>query len=200
METVTANSKLEEMLAQVAAMHKHLCPRQVLGVRMGLYAAKILGFEVPQKDKRLIAFVESDGCFADGVSAATGCTLGHRTMRLVDYGKVAAALVDSKTGRAVRLAPRDDVRKRAAAVAPDAPNRWQGQLQAYKLIADEEMFQVQDIAMNLDVTAIVGKPGIRVNCAVCGEEILNQREVVQDGKALCRSCAGESYWRVTEAQ
>jgi formylmethanofuran dehydrogenase subunit E len=200
METVVANPKLEEMLAQVSAMHKHLCPRQVLGVRLGLYAAEILGFEVPQKDKRLIAFVESDGCFADGVSAATGCTLGHRTMRLVDYGKVAATVVDSKTGRAVRLAPLNDVRGRAAAVSPDAPNRWQGQLQAYKVIPNEEMFQVLEVEMNLDVAAIVGKPGTRVNCAACGEEILNQREVVQGEKALCQSCAGESYWRPTESK
>jgi formylmethanofuran dehydrogenase subunit E len=29
---------LKELLDQTAAMHRHLCPRQVLGVRMGLYA------------------------------------------------------------------------------------------------------------------------------------------------------------------
>jgi formylmethanofuran dehydrogenase subunit E len=200
MEMAVTNPKLDEMLAQVEAMHKHLCPRQVLGARMGLYAAEILGLEVPQKDKRLLAFVESDGCFADGVSVATGCTLGHRTMRLADYGKVAMTLVDSKTGRAVRVAPKADVRQRAAEVASGAPNRWKGQLQAYQQIPNDELIQVQAVRLNLDVQAIVGKPGIRVNCAQCGEEILNQREVVRDGQALCQSCAGESYWRATETQ
>ena len=195
METVEANPKLKEMHAQVAAMHKHLCPRQVLGVRMGLYAAELLGFETPQKDKRMLAFVESDGCFADGVAVATGCTLGHRTMRLVDYGKVAVTVVDSKTGHAIRLAPEAGVRKRAAEVTPHAPNRWTGQLEGYQKIVSEELISVEKVQLTLDVQAIVGKPGIRVNCAQCGEEILNQREVIQDGQTLCISCAGESYWR-----
>jgi formylmethanofuran dehydrogenase subunit E len=195
METVAANPKLKEMLELVAAMHKHLCPRQVLGVRMGLYAAELLGFEAPQKDKRMLAFVESDGCFADGVAVATGCTLGHRTMRLVDYGKVAATVVDTKTGRAIRLAPEADVRKRAAEVTPHAPNRWTGQLEGYQKIVSEELISIEEVQLNLDVSAIVGKPGIRVNCTLCGEEILNQREVTSDGKILCMSCYGDSYWK-----
>lgn len=200
METAVTYPKLDEMLAQSAAMHKHLCPRQVIGVRMGLYAAELFSLEAPQKDKRLLVFTEADGCFADGVSVATGCTLGHRTMRLFDYGKVAATFIDTKTGRAVRLAPQADVRKRAAEVAPTTENRWKAQLEAYQMLASEEMFQVKEVKLNLDVKALVGKAGTRVNCAVCGEEILNQREVIVGEQTLCRSCAGDSYWRPTEAQ
>ena len=66
------DATLKKMLTQTAAMHKHLCPRQILGVRMGIVAAQLFPLELPQKDKRLLAFVETDGCFADGVSAATG--------------------------------------------------------------------------------------------------------------------------------
>jgi len=57
---------LEEYLALAAQHHGHLCPGQVLGVRMGLYAQESFPFPFPQKDKRLLAFVETDGCFADG--------------------------------------------------------------------------------------------------------------------------------------
>jgi len=32
-------------------------------------------------------------------------------------------------------------------------------------------------------------------CAVCGEEIINEREVVVDGRFLCHSCAGDVYYR-----
>ena len=46
-----------ELLAQTSARHDHLCPRQVIGVRMGMYAADLLDLELPQSDKRLIAFV-----------------------------------------------------------------------------------------------------------------------------------------------
>jgi len=198
METTAANPKLEDMLAQVAGMHARLCPRQVLGVRIGLYAGELLGLEVPRRDKRLLAFVESDGCFADGVSVATGCTLGHRTMRLVDHGKVAVTVVDTKTCRALRFSPRADVRKRAADIAPHAPNRWMGQLEGYQKIVSEDLISVQEVQLNLDVQAIVGRAGTRVNCAGCGEEILNQREVARDCQIFCLSCAGESYWRLAK--
>ena len=192
------DAALKEMLARTAAMHKHLCPRQVLGVRMGLVAAGLFPFELPQKNKRLLAFVETDGCFADGVSAATGCTLGHRTMRLVDYGKVAVTFADTETGRAVRLSTLATVRKLAAASAPEAANRWQAQLAAYQTLPAGQMFRVREVRLNLDLAAVVGAPRPRLACAACGEEILNQRAVEKDGRTLCMSCAGESYWSAAE--
>ena len=198
METVEVNPKLTEMLAQTSARHKHLCPRQVLGVRMGLYAAELFPIELPQRDKRLLAIVETDGCFTDGVSVATGCWMGHRTMRLADYGKVAVTFVDTHDGRAIRLSPMPDARLRAAATAPDAASRWQAQLEAYQVLQNEEMIRLQAVQLNLDLDAIVGKPGVRVNCSACGEEILNQREMVKDEQTICRSCAGESYWSLME--
>ena len=50
--------------------HNHLCPRQILGVRLGLAGAAALGLEPPVKDKRLLVVTETDGCFVDGVTAA----------------------------------------------------------------------------------------------------------------------------------
>jgi hypothetical protein len=47
----------------------------------------------------------------------------------------------------------------------------------------------------IDLKALIARPGIRVNCEICGEEILNQREVILDGKALCRGCADGGYVR-----
>ena len=193
METVEVNPKLKEMLAQTSLPHKHLCPRQVLGVRMGLYAAELFPSELPQRYKRLLAFVETDGCFTDGVSVATGCTMGRRTMRLVDHGKVAVTFVDTHDGRAIRLSPMPDARLRAAAVAPAAASRWHAQLEAY-----QELFRLQAVQLNLDLDAIVGKPGMRVNCSACGEEILNQRGMVRDRQTICQSCAGENYWSLME--
>ena len=195
MTIVKANPEMEGLLERTAALHKHLCPRQVLGVRMGMYAAEQLSIEVPQTAKRLLAFVETDGCFADGVSIATGCSMGHRTMRLVDYGKVAATFVDTHNGRALRCFPSLDVRSRAVAFATGAPSRWHAQLAAYQQMPSEQIFQVREVSLNLDLSGIIGKPGTRAACSTCGEEILNQREVIADGRVSCLSCAGESYWR-----
>jgi formylmethanofuran dehydrogenase subunit E len=32
-------------------------------------------------------------------------------------------------------------------------------------------------------------------CDGCGEEVINEREIIRDGLVLCRTCAGESYYR-----
>ncbi len=184
---------LQELLQQSAAFHQHLCPRQVLGVRMGLLAGRWLGLDVPRSDKRLLTFVETDGCAADGVSAATGCRVGGRTLRVIDYGKVAATFVDAQTGCAVRIVPAPDSRTRAWDYAPGARNKWQANLIGYQHMPDDELFIAQPVVLTVSLEKLLSKPGYRVNCDVCGEEILNEREVIQEGMILCRSCAGESY-------
>src|SRR5512140_211752 len=97
---------LQTLLQASALYHQHhLCPRQVLGVRIGMYAADLFGLALPQHDKRLFAFVEADGCLVDGVAAATGCRVGNRTLRVVDYGKTAVTFVDTLDERAIRVIP-----------------------------------------------------------------------------------------------
>jgi formylmethanofuran dehydrogenase subunit E len=186
--------KLSDYLQKSTRHHSHLCPRQILGVRLGLLGMKALGFDAPPPKKRLLVIVESDGCFADGVIAATDCTVGHRTLRVEDYGKTAAVFVDTVTGRAVRVAPALDVRQKAYAYAPDEPRHYFAQMQAYQIMPDDEMFTVSEVQLATPIEAIVSRPGIRVNCDLCGEEIINEREIHRDGLTLCRACAGNAYY------
>jgi formylmethanofuran dehydrogenase subunit E len=187
---------LVPLLERVSSLHTHLCPRQVLGVRIGLLGAACLGVSVPQSDKRLLAFVETDGCFADGVSVATGCWLGHRTLSLIDCGKAAATLVDTESGRAVRVRPQPHARDQALMYAPDAPDKWTAQLKAYQLMADRDLLEARPVTLTLDIEAMVSRPGLRVPCAECGEEIMNEREVLRGGVAFCKVCAGvATYYR-----
>lgn len=187
---------LSRILEKSAENHNHLCPRQVLGVRMGLAGAKTLGLDTPRDDKRLLIILETDGCFADGVQAATGCTIGHRTLRVEEYGKIAATFVDTKSGQAVRLAPALDIRQRAYAYAPGEKRHYFAQLLAYQMMPDEELFACQEVQLATPVSQILSRPGVRVNCELCGEEIINEREVLRDGMALCRACAGQAYYQV----
>lgn len=189
-----SNPDIKSLLQQVAGLHRHLCPRQVLGVRLGMCAAQHFPALLPQRDKRILAVVEMDGCFCDGVGIATGCSMGHRTMRLADEGKIAATFIDTRTQRALRIFALPDLRVRAAAAAAGAPTRWQAYLEAYQQLPFEQMFGHQEVHLNMDIAALVGRPGSRAICARCGEEILNQRELHRDAQTLCRSCAGESYW------
>jgi formylmethanofuran dehydrogenase subunit E len=187
--------ELQSFLDRSAARHDHLCPRQVLGVRIGLLASQIFGTPPGENPgKRLLAIVESDGCFSDGIEVASGCTLGHRRLRLQDYGKIAATFVDTQTGRAVRIAPRTDVRERAYAWAPQEKRHYFAQLQAYQVMPDAELLAVQEVALLEPVKHILSRPGVRVQCSQCGEEIVNEREVFRNGQVLCIACAGESYY------
>ncbi len=190
-----ASPSLADLLAESAARHKHLCPRQVLGVRMGLLGVRWLGVEVPNAGKRLLTFVETDGCAADGVSVASDCSVGHRTLRVVDYGKVAATFVDTRAGRAVRVAPRRESRALARLYVPDAKSRWHAQLEAYQFMPDDELLIAQPVVLSVSLEQLLSKPGRTAICAVCGEEIINEREVARDGHVLCRACAGEAYYR-----
>jgi formylmethanofuran dehydrogenase subunit E len=175
--------------------HDHICPRQVLGLRMGELAAELFRLPLPQQDKRMLAFVESDGCFADGVVAASGCSLGHRTMRLVDEGKIAVTFVDTVTERAIRIWPQPSVRQRAAALIPDKRSRWHAQLEAYQRMPADELLSAHDVGLSLDLRHLVSRNGIRATCAHCGEEIINEREVIVDGQVLCCSCSGARYYQ-----
>jgi formylmethanofuran dehydrogenase subunit E len=188
---------IEELLIRSAALHRQLCPRQVLGVRMGLAGTAALGLEVPRKDKRLLVIVETDGCFVDGIEAATGCCIGHRTLRVVDYGKVGATFVHVGSGEAIRLSPQEDVRQRAWLYAPEQEVRYDAQLVGYQRMPDSELFVFKPVALITPQQDLVSRPGLRVNCDGCGEEIINEREVRLNGMVLCYPCSGESYYQVS---
>ncbi|MBI5298500.1 MAG: TraR/DksA C4-type zinc finger protein [Chloroflexi bacterium] len=190
--------RLESLLEKSSRNHSHLCPRQILGVRMGLCGLKVLGLPANQGGKRLLVITETDGCFADGLTAATDCTVGHRTLRVEDYGKAAATFVDTQTGRALRIAPALDIRQKAYAYAPNEPRHYFAQTAAYQVMPDEAMFTITEIALTTPIQTIVSRPGIRVNCNVCGEEIMNEREIKQNGLTLCKTCAHGGYYRLVE--
>lgn len=194
----TTMPALSEFLQTSAAHHKHLCPRQVLGVRMGMRAAVELGLDLPQSNKRLYTFVETDGCLVDGVSAATGCAVGRRTLQIRDFGKVAATFVDTATGAAIRIFPHPDARQTALLYAPGERDRWHAQLAGYQIMPDEALLVVQPVELSVSMAAIISRPGVRTVCEQCGEEIINEREIVCGGITLCRACAGDSYYRVCE--
>lgn len=187
---------LQSLLEKSSRDHSHLCPRQILGVRMGLCGLKALGVSANQGSKRLLVITETDGCFADGLTAATDCSVGHRTLRVEDYGKAAATFVDTQTGLTIRVAPALDIRERAYQYATNEPRHYFAQLQAYQVMPDEEMFSVTEVHLAVSIAEIVSRPGVRVNCDMCGEEIMNEREVHKNGQVLCKACSANAYYQL----
>ncbi len=161
---------------------------------MALRGLAEVGFEPELEPKRLIVFVEIDRCAADAVASVTGCSLGKRTLKYADYGKLAATFVDTQTDRAVRIVALDSARERARAyVRSDLPN-GETQFVAYQTMPDAELFNVRQVRVEIDKFDLPGHPLTRVACSRCGEGINDGREVLSNGEPLCRACAGNAYY------
>jgi formylmethanofuran dehydrogenase subunit E len=190
------STDLHSLLIASAAEHTHLCPRQVLGVRMGLAGLARLELTAPLTTKTALVIIETGGCFADGIRAATGATVGHRTLRVEDLGKIAATFTDIKKNTSLRLAPRPDVRARALTFAPDEKRRYFAQLKGYQVMPDEELFTFQQVELRTPAEQIISHQNARAVCSKCGEEIINEREVIIEGRVLCKTCAYGGYYQV----
>lgn len=198
---VRMQPELQPLLEAAADMHHHLCPRQVLGVRIGLAGLNALNFTVPIRQKKLLLMVETDGCFVSGVQAATGCSVNRRTLRIVDIGRIGVTFINIKTEEAVRITPALNVREKVGNYYDEQPEtrreRYLAMLEAYQMMSDSELLKIEAVRLNQPVREILSRPFVRVDCAVCGEEVINEREVLVDGRPVCPACAGQGYYLVT---
>ncbi|HYO90336.1 MAG TPA: FmdE family protein [Pyrinomonadaceae bacterium] len=189
---------LDELLEECGRLHGHICPGQLLGVRMALLGCRLIGIEDARgaDRKRLIVWVEIDRCMTDAVSAVTGVRLGRRSLKFFDYGKVAATFLNTETGEAVRVLALDEARMLADERYPQLESKKERQLRAYREATDEELFKVRRVSVKYDQMDAPGRTRSRVACAVCAEGINDGREVMQsDGQKLCRPCALGGYYR-----
>ncbi len=184
-----------EILAEQA--HGHLCAGQILGLRMALYGVRLLGLADPAgaDRKRLVTYVEIDRCATDAIPIVTGCRLGKRALKFRDFGKVAATFCDLREDRAVRVSARESAKERARELHPEIESRNRQQMAAYREMPDEDLFESQWVRVAIGPEDLPGYKAPRVVCEACGEGVSFRREVVREGRTLCRACAGESYYR-----
>jgi formylmethanofuran dehydrogenase subunit E len=187
---------LSEYEQLAARAHGHLCAGQILGLRMALYGVHLLGLEDPTgaDRKRLVTFIEIDRCATDAIPIVTGCRLGKRALKFRDFGKVAATFCDLESHRAVRVVARESAKERARELYPEMADRNRQQMRAYREMAENELFDSQWVRVTLGPEDMPGYKAARVTCAACGEGINFKREVVREGRTLCRACAGERYY------
>ena len=186
---------LDEYLELAAVAHGHICAGQVLGVRLAMLGLRELGIDDPIADKkRLVTYVEIDRCVTDAVAVVANCRLGKRALKFRDWGKVAATFVDLKTGRAIRVAAKESSKQAAREMFPGL-DKEAGQQKAYAQLPEEVLFDKQWVKVEVAPEDLPGFKGARVVCAQCGEGVNFKREVVMNGRTICRSCAGESYYK-----
>ncbi len=187
---IPADRELDRHLRAALEFHGgHGCPGVVLGTRLALLAGQELGIALPDRDKRLTVVAETSRCAADALQAVTGCRLGRRTFHVVDHGKLAARFLDATTGRAIRIAARSGTRTIAEERYPGI-DRHDAQLRAYIELPPETLFSVAPVAWQQGKFGLPGKPQRRIECASCGEEVIDARDVAGTDGPLCQPCAG----------
>jgi formylmethanofuran dehydrogenase subunit E len=188
----------DELLAESVAGHGHLCPGQILGVRMAMLGCRLLAIQEPRsraERKKLIVFVEMDRCATDAIASVTGCSMGKRTLKFRDYGIMAATFCHVEHNEAYRIVAREEAKLRARILAPGHGDPFQQQLQAYRTLPDRDLFCIQRVEVELAPWELPGPPRRHARCARCGQMVRDGREVSQEGTVLCRPCAGETYFQ-----
>lgn len=188
----------EELLKTSSEAHGHLCPGQVVGVRMALLGCRLLGLDEPtsrEQIKKLIVFVEMDRCTGDAVAHVTGVKLGRRSLKFMDYGIMAAAFVNIETRRAYRIVSTEESRGLAPLYAPEITEKRKQQLEAYKRMPDSVLFRVQEVDISLSEFDLPGPTHRKTKCSRCGQVVRDGREMVIGHLSFCKPCAEGAYFR-----
>jgi formylmethanofuran dehydrogenase subunit E len=179
-------SDFEFYLKKAGDYHGHICSGIALGTKMTLAAMKALGLDPAVKNKNLIVYAEIDRCMTDAVQVITGCSLGHRSLKHIDFGKFAATFVNLDTGKALRATIQESF---------DSHGPIEEVSRKIELTPDSEMVILQEVVVDIPKTDLPGHPQKRAYCSICGERIMDGREINRNEQTICRACAGSKYYR-----
>ena len=192
-------SDIDGLIAECGSLHGHICPGQVLGVRMAVLGCHLTGIEDPRgaDRKKLFVWVEIDRCVTDAISAVTGVRLGKRSLKYLDYGKVAATFLNLSECRAYRIVAKEESRELADALFPAIVNKKERQMLTYQKAEVSDLFKVETVRIELKDFEMPGRPRKRISCAQCGEGVNDGRDLVDAlDRRVCRSCAFGRYYEV----
>ncbi len=142
-------NEFETYVKKVGDYHSHVCFGIAMGSKMTLAAMNYLGLDPKVKNKTLIVYAEIDRCMTDAIQVITGCTLGHRTLKYVDYGKFAATFVDLTSGKAVRLTIKESCEIKGF---PEQVVEKMAQL------PEKEVVNIQEVEVKIQETDLPGLP------------------------------------------
>jgi len=188
--------------------HGHKCPAMPQGLRVGAAAMNVLGVE-RAKDGQLLAILELGTehcatCFADGIQMITGCTYGKGNIKRLGLGKWGMTLVDTKTGRAVRVAPKAEAMLKNKQSKFFTEYREKG-IPA-SLVPDEEVEPMVQRVMNAPAEMLMTisdvfeyklepKPHSFTSfvCDGCGEMVVEGYGRPLGDKKICQPCYDKAF-------
>ncbi|MFH1487866.1 MAG: FmdE family protein [Pseudomonadota bacterium] len=186
-----------ELLKASAETHGHLCPGQVVGVRMALLGCYLIGINEPDRHdqiKNLLIYIEMDRCTADAIAHVTGVRLGRRSLKFMDYGIMAATFVNLRTTESYRILSTEEARDLASMYAPEFTEKHQQQIVAYQRMPDSVLFRVYRVEVKISEFDLPGPTRRKVACSRCGQIVRDHREVFEEEALLCRPCSDDAYF------
>ena len=177
--------------------HGEVCPGIVIGTRIAMAGMKKLGMNPGERNRDLMVYVEIDRCMADAVQAVTGITMGHRTLKYKDYGKFAATFLDLSTGKAVRVSAAEGKRDppKPGEKSDNGRPDMKKMVEKLSIVPEEELLLIEEVKVDIGEHDIPGFPKFKAYCEECGDRVLDRREVIVDGRTLCKACAEGSYYQ-----
>lgn len=199
---------LEGLLVKAGELHGHFCPFLALGVLAGRYSVAKLGSVAPDMEE-MVAIVETNSCFSDGIQYVTGCTFGNNALIYRDYGKTAVT-VAFRDGPGIRLYLAQDnlieeeypearelfdkvVKERNGTEEEEGEMKKRWREIGFDLVdrSVEELFKVEELeSPEIPEYAPIYEDGY---CESCGEKFMAPKGVEQNGKSLCPECASHGY-------
>lgn len=191
----------EELLEISVAQHGHLCAGQVIGVRMAMLGCRLAGIDDPQSrenKKKLMVFVEIDRCATDAISSVTGCQLGRRTLKFMDYGINAATFLNLETREAYRIISKESSREEAKNFVPKGGSLSEQQTIGYQKMPEELLFDISRVKVKLADNDMPGPPRYHATCHLCGQVVRDGKEIHTTEGTICPPCSDKSYFSVVE--
>jgi formylmethanofuran dehydrogenase subunit E len=201
---------LRDLLYKAAELHGHLCSHLAYGVKAGYIAMRDL--EVKSKGmEEVIAIIETNNCFSDGVQMVTGCSFGNNALIYRDFGKTAVT-VAKRDGSAIRIVLNPDVDARRAQEYPEAHELFDKIVAKREKATPEERRRLTQLFAEMslaelekpaDEIFLIKRLNIKVpeyapifdsvTCSICGESLMKTRAVTGNGEYFCIPCSNREY-------
>ena len=186
--------KRKNALSKAVEFHGHLCLGQILGVHIAENGLKAIGTTDP---KKIIIYIEIDRCIADTIQILTGTRFGRRSMKLVNYGKMAATFINTETWDAYRVWVSGKINE-IIGNANTGKHAEEKQYEKLLEVASEELISIQKVIVNIPKEEMPGKPLRTIFCVKCKEKVFDGKEIPGDDGPLCKACSDKPYYTFAE--
>ncbi len=211
-EQKRAQGDIEWLLGKAGELHGHFCPFLSLGVKASVLALDEMGSSTEGINEELLAIVEVNNCFTDGIQMVTGCTFGNNSLIYKDFGKNAFTLA-KRGGEAIRVSILPGYPQKMAKRVDGAQEMFERFIQKREIGTKEEMtrfkevwemlsfiqlqvptdeqFKVEHVTVSLPEQAPILQS---VTCSDCGESVMESHIRVLDGRPVCIPCSNHEYF------